>query len=115
MAQVQRLVGRLRILHCSAIAMVRRTIRLKGMTANRLRMDALDVAVRRRMAESGVDNYAIVDGQLRIGSRRYALAGCACGAAECDGLRLRPVQQIGRASDMPFSSAFRSEPIHPGA
>ncbi len=49
--------------------------------------------VRDRMVQSGVDNYIFVDDQLQIGSTRYVVDACGCGEPECDGLRLRRVQQ----------------------
>jgi hypothetical protein len=56
------------------------------------RLSAIRDIIRDRMIESGVDNYAFVDGQLQIGSTRYAVDVCGCGEADCDGLRLRRVQ-----------------------
>ncbi|MFT3967839.1 MAG: hypothetical protein QM690_18360 [Sphingobium sp.] len=49
------------------------------------------------MVQSGIDNYAFVDGQLQIGSTRYAVEACGCGEPECDGLRLRRVQNALRS------------------
>ncbi|MET0364900.1 MAG: hypothetical protein ABW169_09610 [Sphingobium sp.] len=49
--------------------------------------------VRDRMVQSGVDNYAFVDGHLQIGSTRYAVEACGCGEQGCDGVRLRRVQR----------------------
>lgn len=65
-----------------------------GISASRL--GAIARIVRDRMAQSGIDNYAFVDGQLTIGSARYAVEACGCGEPGCDGLRLRPVHALAR-------------------
>jgi hypothetical protein len=57
------------------------------------------------MVQSGVDNYSFVDGQLKIGSSRYAIEACGCGEPECDGLRLRRVHQsMGQTMGVPFTA-----------
>lgn len=55
------------------------------------RVEAIEHLIRNRMAESGVDNYRFVGGQLMIGAVRYAVEPCGCGEAGCDGVHLRPV------------------------
>lgn len=62
------------------------------MSLSPTRLAAIRDIIRDRMVQSGVDNYALVDGQLQIGSTRYAVEACGCGEPECDGLRLRRVQ-----------------------
>ncbi|MCE7798372.1 hypothetical protein LWE61_17685 [Sphingobium sufflavum] len=57
------------------------------------KVQAIRDIVRDRMVQSGVDNYIFSDGQLQIGSTRYAVEACGCGEADCDGLRLRPVHR----------------------
>ena len=62
-----------------------------AMSLNPQKLHAIRDVVRDRMMQSGVDNYAFVDGQLKIGSSHYAVEACGCGEPECDGLRLRRV------------------------
>ncbi|MDB5726054.1 MAG: hypothetical protein JWQ16_2808 [Novosphingobium sp.] len=57
-----------------------------------IKQTTIQAIIRDRMAESGIDNYAFVDGHLLIGSARYAVDACGCGHSDCDGLRLRPIQ-----------------------
>jgi len=64
------------------------------MALNSKRLKAIRDIVRDRMAQSGIDNYSFVDGQLKIGSTRYAVEACGCGESECDGLRLRRVNYM---------------------
>ncbi|MET0238382.1 MAG: hypothetical protein ABW184_00665 [Sphingobium sp.] len=64
---------------------------IRIMRLNQQKLEVIRDIVRNRMVQSGVDNYAFVDGELKIGSKRYAVEACGCGESDCDGLRLRPV------------------------
>ena len=84
--------------------MMRCTNTLDAMATNPHRQRTIRDIVRDRMVQSGVDNYSFVDGQLKIGSSRYAVEVCGCGESDCDGLRLRRVHQsMGYSAILPFN------------
>ena len=45
----------------------------------------------------GMDNFAVMDGVVRLGSRLFNINRCRCGGSDCDGWTLK---RLRRGSDL---------------